>query len=71
MMTHTTTLTVRAARESARSLLAAIDGRQWDISAAEAALPHGWRLIDIEQTDLYPLTVEHVAAVLRRAAMPE
>jgi len=44
-------------------------GRQWDVRSVEDYLPDGWILLPtLELSDFHPLTVEHVAAVIRHGA---
>lgn len=69
-MTSNPKLSLKNARETARHFLWEIADkrRQWTVSTLEGYLPYAWNLRDVEDSDLFPLTVKHVADVLRNKA---
>ncbi len=60
-------LTAFKARECAKAFVEEVSGRQWTLDTAESFLPDGYELRNAEDSDLYPITVSHVAQVFRRA----
>jgi len=59
------------ATEAARELMGIVNsGRQWSVATAESCLPHGWELVNAEDSDFHPCTLKNFAAAFRAYARP-
>lgn len=43
--------------------------RQWDVGSVEGCLPDGYELRNVEDGDFFPVTIEHVASVIKTHAV--
>lgn len=65
---HLTLSKMEANRAAKRLMYVVSTGMQWNVSTAEAQLPFGWVLENVEESDFFPCTVARFENVLRNHA---
>jgi hypothetical protein len=62
-------MTVKDARQSVHDYMSYVGiGCQMDAAIAERYLPRGWHFVEMEDGDLYPMTVKNLTTVFRAHA---
>lgn len=61
-------MTIKQARSIARNFYAdyIVPNRQWAVCTLEGYLPAGHYLIDVQDDDFFPVTIDHLTRVIVR-----